>query len=204
MNFNHVMVDLETLSSREDAAIVSIGAVRFDLENFRVADAGTNFPFSSLSAERQPRWTNFYEVVDISGLDEQFRVDGDTIKWWMGQSDEARAVFSGGQHKSMRHVLENLQYFIEDIPYTYMWGNGSTFDNMILRHAYRVCELVYPVDHKHDLCYRTIKTLFPHEHTRTGTHHNALDDARYQAEKLCEIMRQFKPEKEQNTCESQG
>jgi hypothetical protein len=38
LSFEHVMLDLETLSSGPRAAILSIGAVRFDLEKLELGD----------------------------------------------------------------------------------------------------------------------------------------------------------------------
>lgn len=187
---NHIMLDLETLSAREDAAILSIGAVRFDLDNLEVG--GTElYPFrNSKDWNYSP---SFYRVIDIEDEDNHrgLRIDGSTVKWWMNQSDEARAVFKGddGSLWSLETALSDFEDFVTAVDNSFIWGNGSTFDNMILRNAYRVKGLQYPGSHKKDICYRTIKTVFPLEHERRGTHHNALDDARYQAEKLIEIIR---------------
>ena len=43
-----VMVDLETLATSADAVILSIGAVRFDLETGEIDDAGF---YASISVE---------------------------------------------------------------------------------------------------------------------------------------------------------
>ena len=36
----HIMIDLETLGTVADAAIMSIGAVRFDLDSDKIDDTG--------------------------------------------------------------------------------------------------------------------------------------------------------------------
>ena len=65
-----------------------------------------------------------------------------------------------------------------------LWGNGASFDNAILSTAYELCELetVQPWRFYNDRCYRTVKSLYPEvAMVRTGTYHNALDDAESQA-----------------------
>jgi len=63
-----------------------------------------------------------------------------------------------------------------------LWGNGSTFDNVILSNAYRAIGVKQPWDFWNDRCYRTLKSLYPHvKLERSGVAHNALDDAKSQA-----------------------
>jgi hypothetical protein len=71
-----------------------------------------------------------------------------------------------------------------------IWGNGSTFDNVILRSAFAAAGLEYPVRFWADQCYRTKKNEFPTVPlVREGTHHKALDDAISQAKHLQAIWR---------------
>lgn len=37
---NHLMIDLETLGTSADAVILSVGAVKFDLESDKIDDEG--------------------------------------------------------------------------------------------------------------------------------------------------------------------
>lgn len=174
MSFEHIMVDLETLSNREDAAIVSIGAVRFDLDRFELGD-------------------EFYVWVDGRSCQKVgLRVDFETVCWWMSQGDAARAVFTENKGIHLATALMDLSDFILRVPESAVWGNGSTFDNMILRSAFRACRLAYPVSYKNDLCYRTIRKMFPREKVELGTKHNALDDAKSQALTLIEIVKGFR------------
>ena len=69
-----------------------------------------------------------------------------------------------------------------------VWGNGASFDNVILSESYYRAAILRPWPFWKDRCYRTIKTIYPDvELVRSGTHHNALDDARTQAEHLIAI-----------------
>ena len=67
------MLDLETLSTRNDAAIISIGLVKFD-QNGVIDSQGWALDFSKVTGH----------------------IDPGTVKWWMEQSDMARAFsFTG-------------------------------------------------------------------------------------------------------------
>ena len=156
----HVMVDLETLGNGNDAVIISIGAVAFDV------DAGLG--------------DEFYMNVDPqSCVDAGLKMDVSTVMWWMQQSDEARAAFET-KGQPLELVLATFsEWFPEGAT---LWGNGATFDNVILGSAYRAIGVKQPWEFWNDRCYRTLKNLWPDSKlARIGAHHNALDDARSQA-----------------------
>ena len=164
---NNIMVDLETLGTGLHSAIVSIGAIRFDLER----------TFDTFSVK-----------VDLqSCFDAGLQADGDTLRWWMQQSDDARRVFIG----DCRPLEDALDAFAEWMGAdAIVWGNGAAFDNVVLANAYRSCDKQVPWHHFQDRCYRTIKNLCPDvKLERQGIHHNALDDATSQAEHLIECMK---------------
>jgi len=73
-----------------------------------------------------------------------------------------------------------------------MWGNGATFDNVIMSNAYKLTGLEQPWKFWYDRCYRTIKSLYPQAQLkRVGTHHNAVDDAESQALHLIDICKTY-------------
>lgn len=164
MFYNSVMVDLETLGVDNDAAIVSIGAFKFDM-----------------TKEQDPKDIThdqkFYVKIDWdSALDLGFTFTPSTIKFWLQQSDEARQELLTGRVQYY-NALQDLREFIPTG--ANIFGNGATFDNVLLRNAFKKVGVPYPVSYRQDLCYRTLKTLFPdvkkpHEPT---VKHNALDDA---------------------------
>jgi 3' exoribonuclease, RNase T-like len=179
---NHIMLDLETLSARNNAYILAIGAVRFDLDNFWVAPRG--------GAE-------FYKNITIpERLLPSFHIDPETVRWWMRQDDEARSIFYQPAEE-ITTALHNFRRFAAGTnpKDTIIWGNGATFDNVILRNAYEACSMIYPVTYKNDLCYRTLLRMFNHILPDTyfvSTMHNALDDARNQAQKLVDTFKALK------------
>ena len=65
------MIDIETLGREFHSDIVSIGAIEFDPEE------------NSLGRD-------FYQVVSLDALP---YINTNTLRWWMQQSEEARAVF---------------------------------------------------------------------------------------------------------------
>ncbi len=70
-----------------------------------------------------------------------------------------------------------------------IWGNGADFDNVILTSAYKRNDLELPWRYTNNRCYRTLKSLYPEiKLERSGTHHNALDDAISQANHLMSIF----------------
>lgn len=179
------MLDLETLSSKRDALILSIGAVRFDLDTFEVAPQGSE--------------QEFYSSIDISDAEKQkygFRIDVDTLRWWMCQSIEAQTVFKVGGKRITAAFAEFNRFVRQTDPErTMIWGNGATFDNVVLRNAYEACGMQYPVSYKNDMCYRTVRKMFIHlgiPDEQAGVAHNALDDARSQATKLVKIFKALK------------
>jgi len=163
---NNIMLDLETLGTGNNAVIISIGAVLFDKDG--------------MSNE------TFYKRVDPqSCVDVGMEISVSTVMWWMKQSDAARAEFDKPAVSIQQAVLSFSLWLREHSPNfedRKVWGNGATFDNVILDNAYRLCKLEKPWPYWGDACYHTLKNLFPEvKMERTGTFHNALDDARSQA-----------------------
>jgi hypothetical protein len=165
---NNVMVDLETLGNGSNAVIIAIGAVAFD------KDGGLG--------------GSFYETVDPqSCIDAGLVMDVSTVMWWMRQNDVARAAFDKPGRHLNAVLLDFATWFPEGAD---LWGNGATFDNVILSNAYRATGLTCPWPFWADRCYRTLKNLHPNvPMQRVGTHHNALDDAETQAQHALQILR---------------
>ncbi len=166
---NNIMVDLETMATHPNAAIVAIGAVRFTDE---LKDT-------------------FYQVVDLqscirAGLD----VNGDTVNWWLLQEDAARqAITAPGIGLTQALNLFAIWLGKDAV----IWGNGASFDNAILANAYHKTDIDLPWKYYNNRCYRTVKNFYPSiKLTRMGTLHNALDDSVSQAVHLIDIFNNIK------------
>lgn len=173
----HVMVDIETLGVGNNAALLSIGAVKFDTEKL------------GIEAE-------FYTMIDpISCQQYGMEIEAGTVMWWMQpEQDEARAAYMAQKHDQIdvASALDGFARWIQMSDPTgvkAVWGNGSNFDNVILRNAYAAIDAECPWQFWEDRCYRTVKNLrkdIPMK--REGMYHNALDDARSQALHLQTIL----------------
>ena len=162
--YPQIMLDLETLGNGPKSAIIAIGAVKFS-----PAGGGMH---------------DFYCTIDPEdAVREGLKMDAGTVMWWMQQSEQARKAFTN-PGLSLRSALQAFRewYGSKETP---VWGNGASFDNVILGNAYKAIGESQPWKFWNDRCYRTVKSMYPHiKLKRVGTYHNALDDAKSQAEHL--------------------
>ena len=171
----HVMVDLETMGTGSYAAIISIGAVKFD-------------PAVKANPEL---WPKFHTAVNLaSSLKVGLRVDAATVNWWMSEERaEALKALRAHEPVDLDEALLGFMDWFGD-PSLPTWGDGATFDNVILRNAFTLLGLDCPWSYKHDRCFRTIKNLKPvTKPVKFGVGHSALDDAISQALTLCKIAK---------------
>ncbi|MDP1873608.1 3'-5' exonuclease [Phenylobacterium sp.] len=166
-NPTHVMLDLETMGSSPGSAIVAIGAVAFD-------------PVSSLEGE------TFYRVIDLaSSVRAGLTMDADTVIWWLKQSPLARHALTGPA-EPLDAALASFSAYWRRVGGTHLWGHGGGFDEPLLDAAYRAGGQKTPWRYSQARCTRTIFEIAGVQPDRSqGTHHNALDDARAQAEAVC-------------------
>ncbi|EPC6088274.1 3'-5' exoribonuclease domain-containing protein [Citrobacter freundii] len=183
--YTHLMVDMETMGNGPDAPIVSIGAVFFDPST------------GNTGAE-------FYRVVSLeSSMSFGMKPDASTIQWWLKQSSEARSAILVDEAMGLREALELLADFIAENAANgshtvQLWGNGCSFDNVILRRAYALTETPFSVPFWNDRDVRTMVELgksvginprfdIPFE----GDMHNALSDARHQVKYVSAIWQRL-------------
>ncbi|MCJ8532020.1 exonuclease [Citrobacter freundii] len=183
--YTHLMVDMETMGNGPDAPIVSIGAVFFDPST------------GNTGAE-------FYQVVSLeSSMSFGMKPDASTIQWWLKQSSEARSAILVDEAMGLRESLELLADFIAENAANgshtvQLWGNGCSFDNVILRRAYALTDTPFAVPFWNDRDVRTMVELgksvsinprfdIPFE----GDMHNALSDARHQVKYVSAIWQRL-------------
>ena len=168
------MVDLETLGNSNTAVILSIGACMF----YPTGEGVLPDPFEAF-------------VDPQSCVSAGLTMDPSTVLWWMDdQRDEARIALMDKMDTAvpLRTALARFsEWFGQSKPF---WGNGATFDNVILRSAYTAVGLPCPWKFWDDRCYRTLKNLAPTvKLQREGVHHSAMWDAISQAKHLQQINR---------------
>jgi hypothetical protein len=172
------MLDLETLSTTPNSAIIAIGAVKFDPRG----------AVGTLGDPADPEYKHFdmaieFESVTAGGFD----ISGSTIKWWFQQSADARGRVVTGD----TDIATVLHRFWEWFGHTSMpvWGNGAGFDNVVLRQAYMKLAGVAPWSFRDDRCFRTMKALFPMvPYDPPVVPHWAVSDAQAQAVHLQKLF----------------
>ena len=169
-----VMIDLETMGTGAKAAIISIGAVRFSLHGYG-EDLGDTF----------------YATVSLQdSIDRGFTTDEGAIRFWMDQPASVREDSMSGNNS----LFNALEFFKEWLPSNCnVWGNGTLFDNRLMREAYDAMGEPCPWHYRSDRDMRTFVALARKlgilDKTtnrmdvcpREGDHHNALSDAKHQA-----------------------
>lgn len=163
-----LMIDLETMGTKPNSAIIAIGAVFFDR---KTGETGAEF-YREISLES----------CQSVGMD----IDASTVIWWMKQSDNARYKFY--TNEDAQHIgfaLGEFAAWIDSNSNDYNitpWGNGATFDISMLESAFNRLDVNTPwafwnvrdVRTVVDLCDCRDQVVFD------GTPHYALDDAKHQ------------------------
>lgn len=163
--FKNVMVDIETLGTKSNSAIVQIAAVEFDINT-----GETGLEFSIL--------------LDIKDCMHQgLGVDANTLVWWMGQSKEAQEIFHNPDRVSLKKGLEMFTNYIGNSELDGIWGNSPRFDLGLLEDAYTRLGMEIPWDFRKELDLRTLVKFHPSLKGLLkfeGTPHNGIDDCKYQ------------------------
>lgn len=175
------MIDIETMSTKPEALVLTIGATEFSLGDSPKCDNPTHF----------------YAAVCKKDSERLGRhVEQSTLEWWEKQSKAAQeAAFNAPNAVPLKTALEGLiQYCIlvrERHPSgkLHVWGNDPTFDTVILERSFEAVGLPEPWKYFETRSCRTYDSIGEtlgfrkkRDLPRTGVHHNALDDCIYQAE----------------------
>lgn len=179
----HYMIDIETLGNGPEAAVVSIGACRFDPIEGTVEGKG------------QPG--TFYARADLSKSTHPGVIDPSTVEWWLQQSDDARRALLLEPRYELGVCLGMFEKWVKADGLKHreraIWSNGPTFDEIIMRAAferYRAAGVRWPFSYRSSRCCRTIFDMtrtagFDMDEFRTPptdlVGHHALDDALRQA-----------------------
>lgn len=173
--YDQVMLDLETLDTRRDAAIVAIGAVRFSIEApFEISD-------------------RIEAKINLSSGDFG-TIGGPTLKWWLEQSQEARdATFGGEGREMLSQALTRVGGWLLKSPVNALWSNGPTFDEVIFQSAWvRTYQGPHVTGFRASRDYRTIRevgaVLGVEPVAFEGVRHSALADAENQALNVMKVF----------------
>ena len=178
--FFDLMIDTETAGLPPTGALMSLGAVFFDLKT-------------------QTMGPTFLRTVHLAtSVRDGGTIDPSTFLWWLGQSDEARhgARFNG---QDIRKVLQDFSDWIketcrhEDVrPY----GNSASFDLPKIASACQRAGLPVPWHYVNERCFRTMRAMYPSVEYNPAEKgdgaHNALADAEFQVQHIFKIANRNK------------
>lgn len=169
------VIDIETYDTRPTARVATIGIVAVDLVSGETVD----FAHLLLSAQDQP-----------------FRTQSDdTMRWWVGQSNEARQAafgFAGARMPAVSALYE-MDSLIHRVcppsaqtPRTFgVWGYGASFDIVVLESLYADLGMTLPWTYRQ---HRDLRTLYELAGIKLAdfvepgeTPHIAVDDAKAEA-----------------------
>lgn len=163
--FNQLMIDIETMGTDSFAAIISIGALEFDINTGNTG-------------------REFYVNVDLqSSINLGLQVSASTIMWWIAQGERARKSLSDNEAIHIIRALEEFAAFCSQHNYE-VWANAPRFDCGLLQNAYSKVNMTVPWDFRKERCVRTLAALRPdikNKYPNPSTAHHALQDCYYQA-----------------------
>lgn len=171
----HLMNDIETLDNGSNAVIIAVGSVIFN----------------NVSIQDEKEWHLDVDQQVTQGR----RVSWDTIKWWMSQTEKAKTIFGVNHRSSIGFFSGEYCNFVNKYgPDILVWGNGSSFDTVILESLLKrnlPSGTGIPWKFWNHRDYRTIKSITNcHKLTKhEGEAHGALVDARKQAKDLIELWK---------------
>lgn len=188
MTQHHVMIDLETLGTAPGSALLSIGAVKFDLVTGQIG-------------------REFHVAVTLqSGVLAGMTIDAGTLAWWMApERQAAREVQAGMSAVPLPLALEEFAHWLthDENEVTTLqpevWCKGGSFDFPILGAGFRLIGQDVPWKFWNENCCRTLFAVAKKTHgfrlaKVPGTAHCALDDARHQAEQVIACLRLLRGE----------
>lgn len=164
---SHVMLDLETLSTRKDAAIIQIAALEFD----------------PLTGETGRSFNTF--IRNPSG-----HLDVQTVAWWMQQAQAAAIGAALASPDSCGHDATAVSAFAEWLgndtargcKLEALWSHGATFDLVLLENAFNRNDMAKPWSYKVERDTRTLYALAPGGMPVVPTDPQRKHDARYDCE----------------------
>lgn len=131
----NIMVDIETLSTKYNAAILCIAAIKFD------KDVGIS-EFNNLTEKDY-----FFACIDPKSYkNTNFDIETNTLKWWKKQDQKIQdKVFSG--KNSLKKILKLFNQWVKENDEKNepkFWAHGCSFDFPILNNAFNTFDIAPP------------------------------------------------------------
>jgi exodeoxyribonuclease VIII len=168
----HLMVDIESLSTKLNAAILTLGAVIFD-------------PYSDRPMQELYLRVELDDQVAAGAV-----IDDSTIEWW-GKQEPAiiEEAFGPENRINIHDAMKQFHKFAWNCDK--FWSHGATFDLVILQLAFRRLEMVEPWQYYDMRDTRSIFALGIDPAMPQAQKHNALEDAKRQAVGVQNVMKEL-------------
>lgn len=172
INDSHVMIDIETLSTKPNAVIIQLAAVKFNLSSGII-----------------DRFTINIDPVDCKKYN--CHISKDTLEWW---SNKPKDVIQSWQ-SNVNPMRESIESFVEWIgtDKQWMWCNGGSFDFPIIAWACHELNIEKPWKYWSEMDLRTISSFCDYRLPKGNTH-NALQDCEHQVSHLLKLFKQLSGE----------
>ena len=175
----NIMVDLETASTKENAAILSWAMVAFMPDG--------------IECDVKP----FYKAVSLTscfmaGMD----IDASTQKWWQEQNPEAKAVIMNDAAENILPVTHAAYCWLSALTEKYdlyMWCRGIDFDLPKMEWCFRkFLELEPPYKYSHKMDVRSVLKFMQIDQSQFpfgGVKHHSVDDCLHDIKMVWEAFR---------------
>lgn len=169
----HLMIDLETMGNKSNAAICSIAAVQFDLTT---GETGWSFK-ENISLDSCVR----------KGL----KIEPSTLEWWLKQDKKAQDSLFFRVTTLEKALLEFCAFF-QSMSIECVWGNSARFDLGLLENAFNAVGMDVPWKYWNERDVRTLVSFAPEvkkEMPFDGVKHDPIMDCLHQI-KYCSAIYQ--------------
>ena len=171
----HAMIDLETLSTKPNAAILTIGGVKFN-------------PYNNIEPSQ-----GLYHRIDVDAQTAIGReIDPATVEWWGTQPEDVREEALGDHDRvSVDELTKTLNKWCVGLDE--LWCQGPLFDYAILQNLYKQLGKPAPWNYWQIRDSRTVFSMMPSDPRKAIQEdaHNALADCYYQAKCIQSTFNHF-------------
>jgi exodeoxyribonuclease VIII len=131
MEIREIMLDLETLGTRNNAVILAIGAMKFNRKD-------PQLQFENVSEKDK----FFRRIIPASCLEIGMCIEQETVNWWKKQDPQVQKEIFEGKKIPLKEALQEFKTWFADSQK--IWSHGCNFDIAILEEAYKKCSIEIP------------------------------------------------------------
>lgn len=176
---SEVMLDIETYSTKNNAAILTLGAVKFNRNSGVIG---------------LDEMDTFYRRIDLESNKTYGRdINEDTLLWWSTQPEEARVEMESDENRiPLKQALQEFNKWFKGSEY--IWSHGDDFDTVIVNSAMQDCGLETPWKFWNTRDTRTLYDLagVRNYHLPQNSKHHALHDCHNQITGVLLALRKLK------------